>query len=114
MAIPNNNTTGITREFIVSAQDNLRVEHVAVTVNINHTARGNLKIMLTSPSGYVSRLAEVHSDSGNNFANWTFMTVRNWGENGAGTWRLKISDESGTGNTTGGTLTLATMEVFGS
>ena len=114
VAIPNNNTTGITREFIVSAQDNLRVEHVAVTVNINHTARGNLKIMLTSPSGSVSRLAEVHSDSGNNFANWTFMTVRNWGENGAGTWRLKISDESGTGNTTGGTLTLATMEVFGS
>jgi len=114
VAIPNNNTTGITREFIVSAQDNLRVEHVTVTVNINHTARGNLKIMLTSPSGSVSRLAEVHSDSGDNFANWTFMTVRNWGENGAGTWRLKISDESGTGNTTGGTLTLATLEVFGS
>ncbi len=113
VAIPNQNTTGITREFTVAAQDNIRVEHVTVTVDINHTSRGNLKITLTSPSGTVSRLAEVHSDSGNNFPNWTFMTVRNWGENAAGTWRLKITDESGTGNTNGGTLTAATMEVFG-
>lgn len=114
VAIPNQNTTGITRELVVPAQDNLRVEHVTVTVNISHTARGNLKITLTSPSGTVSRLAEVHADSGDNFPNWTFMTVRNWGENAAGTWRLKITDESGTGNTTGGTLTSATMEVYGS
>jgi subtilisin family serine protease len=114
VAIPNINTTGITREFNVSAQDNLRVEHVTVAVSITHTARGNLKITLTSPSGTVSRLAEVRSDSNDNYSNWKFMTVRNWGENAAGTWRLKISDESGTGNTTGGTLTLATMEVFGS
>jgi subtilisin family serine protease len=114
VAIPNINTTGITREFNVSAQDNLCVEHVTVAVSITHTARGNLKITLTSPSGTVSRLAEVRSDSNDNYSNWKFMTVRNWGENAAGTWRLKISDESGTGNTTGGTLTLATMEVFGS
>jgi subtilisin-like proprotein convertase family protein len=114
VAIPNQNTTGITREFTVSAQNNLRVEHVTVLVNVNHTARGNLKITLTSPSGTVSRLAEVHSDSGDNFSNWTFMTVRNWGENAAGTWRLKITDESGTSNTTGGTLTAATLEVYGS
>ena len=113
VAIPNQNTTGVTREFTVAAQDNIRVEHVTVTVNINHTARGNLKITLTSPAGTVSRLAEVHSDSGDNFSNWTFMTVRNWGENAAGTWRLKITDESGTSNTAGGTLTAATLEVFG-
>jgi len=113
VAIPNQNTTGVTREFVVAAQDNIRVEHVTVTVNINHTARGNLKITLTSPSGSVSRLAEVHTDSGDNYANWTFMTVRNWGENAAGTWRLKITDESNSSNSTGGTLNLATMEVFG-
>jgi len=113
IAIPNNNTTGITREFTISAQDNLRVEHVTVLVNVNHTERGNLKITLTSPSGTVSRLAEVHADTASNYGNWTFMTVRNWGENATGTWQLKITDESNTGNTTGGTLTLATLEVFG-
>ena len=114
VAIPNQNTTGITREFIIAATNNIRVEHVTVTVNINHTARGNLRITLTSPSGTVSRLAEVRSDSNDDYANWKFMTVRNWGENAAGTWLLKISDESGTSNTTGGTLTQATMEIFGS
>ena len=114
VAIPNQNPTGITREFVIAATNNIRVEHVTVTVNINHTARGNLRITLTSPSGTVSRLAEVRSDSNDNYANWKFMTVRNWGENAAGTWLLKISDESGTSNTTGGTLTQATMEIFGS
>jgi len=113
VAIPNNNTTGITREFVITPQNNLRVEHVTVTVNINHTARGNLKVTLTSPSGTVSRLAEVHSDTNDNYANWTFMTVRNWGENAVGTWQLKVTDESNSSNSTGGTLTLATMEVFG-
>ncbi|MFM8364075.1 MAG: S8 family serine peptidase [Verrucomicrobiota bacterium] len=113
VAIPNQNTIGITREFTIAPTDNLRLEHVTVTVNINHNARGNLKVTLTSPSGTVSRLAEVHSDSGDNYPNWTFMTVRNWGENAVGIWRLKISDESGTGNTIGGTLTSATLEFFG-
>jgi subtilisin-like proprotein convertase family protein len=113
VAIPNQNTTGITREFVVAPQDNIRVEHVTVAVNINHTARGNLKITLTSPSGTVSRLAEVRSDSNDNYANWTFMTVRNWGENASGTWRLKVTDESATSNTTGGTLTAAAVEIFG-
>jgi subtilisin family serine protease len=114
VAIPNKNTTGITREFVITPQNNLRVEHVTVTVNINHSARGNLKITLTSPNGTVSRLAEVHSDTNDNYANWTFMTVRNWGESALGTWQLKVTDESDASNTAGGTLTLATMELFGS
>ena len=114
VAIPNKNTTGITREFVITPQDNLRVEHVTVTLNISHTARGNLKITLTSPTGTVSRLAEVHSDTNDNYANWTFMTVRNWGENALGTWQLKVTDESDVSNTAGGTLTLATMDLFGS
>lgn len=113
IAILNNNTTGITREFVITPQDNLRVEHVTVMVNINHTSRGNLKITLTSPSGTVSRLAEVHTDTNDNYANWTFMTTRNWAENAVGTWQLKVTDESSASNTAGGTLTLATMEVFG-
>jgi subtilisin-like proprotein convertase family protein len=114
VAIPNQNPTGITREFTIAPSDNLRVEHVTVTVSITHTARGNLNISLTSPSGTVSRLAEVRSDSNDNYASWTFMTVRNWGENAVGTWRLKISDESNSSNSNGGTLTAASIEIFGS
>ncbi len=114
VAIPNQNTTGITRQFVISPADNLRVEQVTVTVNINHTSRGNLKVTLTSPSGTLSTLAEVHADSGDNYPNWKFMSLRHWGENAAGTWVLKVSDESAASNTTGGTLTAATLDIFGS
>ncbi len=111
-SIPDNNATGITRTFDLGSS-NLRVEHVTVRVNINHTSRGNLAITLTSPSGVQSRLTELHTDSGNNYSDWTFMTVRNWGENSAGTWSLKIADRSTSGNSTGGTLTAAELTVHG-
>ncbi len=112
VSIPNNNTTGITRSFDFSSSA-LRVEHVTVRVNINHTARGNLEITLTSPSGMSSRLAEVHNDSGDNFSDWMFSSVRHWGEPSTGTWTLKIADRSSTGNTTGGTLTSAEVVIHG-
>lgn len=112
-SIPNNNATGTTRTFDLGAS-NLRVEHVTVRVSINHTARGNLAITLTSPSGTASRLAEVRSDANDNYSDWTFMTVRNWGESSRGTWTLRVADQSNTGNSTGGTLTAAEIVVFGS
>jgi subtilisin-like proprotein convertase family protein len=111
--IPNNNTTGITRSFNLSAS-NIRVEHVTVRVAINHSARGELAISLTSPGGMTSRLAEVHADTNPNYQNWTFSSVRNWGEASNGVWTLKIADSSSTTNTTGGTLTSAVLTVFGS
>ena len=86
------------------------MERVTVTVNINHTSRGQLAVTLTSPAGTASRLAEVHADTGNNYANWTFSTLRCWGENSGGNWTLKITD---TGSGTTGTLTAATLTVYG-
>ncbi|MCU0782154.1 MAG: S8 family serine peptidase, partial [Akkermansiaceae bacterium] len=112
VAIPDSNATGITREFDFSAT-NLRVEHAAVRLTINHTARGNLEITLTSPSGMVSRLTDIHSDSNNNYADWTFTSVRHWGESASGTWRLKIADRSTSGNSTGGTLVAAELTLHG-
>lgn len=112
VAIPDNNATGITRSFDLSAT-RLRAEHVTVKLNVSHTSRGNLEITLTSPSGMVSRLAETHIDSNNDYANWTFSSVRHWGESAAGTWTLKIADRSTSGNATGGTLTAAELTLFG-
>jgi len=113
VSIPNNNATGITRSFNLSTS-NIRVEHVTVRVAINHSARGELAISLTSPGGMTSRLAEVHADTNPNYQNWTFSSVRNWGESSTGVWTLKIADSSSTTNTTGGTLTSAVLTVFGS
>lgn len=111
VTIPNNDSNGITRTFAIA--QNVRAEHVTVRLSINHTARGNLEIILTSPTGMASRLAEVHGDTGDNYSNWTFMSARHWGEIASGNWTLKIADRSNTGNTTGGTLTAAELTVFG-
>jgi subtilisin-like proprotein convertase family protein len=109
-AIPDNNATGITRSFNFSAT-NLRVEHATVRLNITHPYRGDLEISLTSPSGMVSRLAEDRSDGNDNYSNWTFTSVRHWGENASGTWTLKIADRSSSDT---GTLTSATITLYGS
>ncbi len=108
LAVPDNNATGVTSEFSTGAI--LRVEHVTVTVDISHKNRGQLEVLLTSPSGTVSRLAEKHGDDGDDYK-WTFMTVRNWGESAKGTWRLSVRDrESGTV----GVVNSAQLTIFGS
>ena len=112
LAIPENSGTGATRSFNLSSS-NLRVEHVTLKLSLNHSARGNLEITLTSPSGMVSRLAEVREDPTANYGAWTFMSVRHWGETAVGNWTLKVADLSGTNNTAGGTLTSAELTVFG-
>ena len=111
--IPDNLAAGVTRTFNLAAT-NLRVEHVTLKLSATHTARGNLQITLTSPSGMSSTFAAVRPDTNDNYSNWTFSSVRNWGENSAGTWILKVADLSSTSNSTGGTLTAAELKVFGS
>jgi subtilisin-like proprotein convertase family protein len=109
VAIPDNNATGITRSFDLSAS-NLRVEQVTLTLSATHISRGHLAVTLTSPSGMVSRLAERHADTGNHYSAWTFSSMRCWGENSQGIWTLRVSDL--TSGTTG-TLTAATLTVHG-
>ncbi len=109
VSIPDNNAAGVTRSFDFSAS-NLRVEHVTVKVSVGTVRTGQLEVTLTSPSGTVSRLAEKHSDTTNRYTGWTFMTVRNWGENSRGTWTLKVADRT---SGTVGTLTAAEMTIYG-
>lgn len=89
--IPDNNSTGLTSSFIVN--NNISLEHVEVVFNATHSFRGNLEVILTSPSGTQSILAEQHNDSGDHYNNWQFMSVRNWGESSQGTWTLKVADK---------------------
>jgi len=92
-SIPDNDPTGVTSTFVVS--DNITLEHVEVIFEATHTYRGDLEIVLTSPSGTQSILAEQHfEDFNNDYSNWQFMTVRNWGESSQGTWSLKIADRA--------------------
>ncbi len=109
-AIPDNNSNGVTCVFNTTALPALRVEHVTVTVNILHPYRGDLAITLTSPSGMKSRLAEKHDDPNDNYASWTFMSVRHWGETSSGTWSVNIADLAA-GDT--GTVTSIQLDIYG-
>ena len=112
--IPDSNSNGVTLSFNLVAT-NIRVEHVTLKLNVSHSGRGDLKITLTSPSGMVSELSNFHNDPNDNY-NWTFSSVRHWGENSKGTWKLNISDCNGSvnGNSTGGMLNDAQLQVYGS
>jgi subtilisin-like proprotein convertase family protein len=72
--------------------DPIKVETVEVRVNVTHTYRGDLRFLLTAPSGTQSILGALRPDSGDNYSNWVFSTVRNWDESAVGTWTLAISD----------------------
>jgi len=79
-------------EFSVTVPVDLKLESVDVMVDISHPNRGDLDIVLESPSGYSSWLAEEHSDSSNDYYNWMFNTVHHWDESSFGNWTLKIRD----------------------
>ena len=69
----------VTKESLKKA--NLkRVEHVTVTMNINHTRRGDLSVELRSPGGMVSHLSVVRrlDDAPVGYKDWTFMSVAHW------------------------------------
>lgn len=108
LAIPDNNMTGTSASFNI--QENLRVEQVTLRLNISHTRRGDLEIFLTSPSGMESQLAEKRTDTGNHYSDWTFMSVRHWGESAQGVWTVRVADRS---SGTSGTLNAALLTLYG-
>ena len=57
-----------------------RLEHVTVTMNINHTRRGDISVELHSPAGVTSYLSEARKNDNEavGYIDWTFMTVAHW------------------------------------
>lgn len=57
-----------------------RLEHVTVTMNVNHSRRGDLSVELRSPEGVVSYLstARRNDNEGMGYVDWTFMSVAHW------------------------------------
>ncbi|KAH9454587.1 hypothetical protein MJO28_007588 [Puccinia striiformis f. sp. tritici] len=79
------------------------LEHITVAVNIKHTRRGNVRVLLISPHGSVSILAahRRYDDASTGFPGWVFMTVKHWGENPVGAWTLSVQDPIGAPDTNG-------------
>ncbi|KAH7027647.1 peptidase S8/S53 domain-containing protein [Microdochium trichocladiopsis] len=90
---------GLTSSFTVTKDMMLkanlaRLEHVTVTMNVEHSKRGDLSVDLISPSGLVSHIATTRKGdlSGDGYADWTFMSVVHWGEDGVGDWKIIVKD----------------------
>ena len=79
-------------EFNLSVPVDLRLESIDIFVDITHDARGELDIVLQSPSGHESWLAEEHTDNNADYSNWRFGTVQHWDESSQGDWTLKVRD----------------------
>ncbi|SVB01112.1 uncharacterized protein METZ01_LOCUS153966, partial [marine metagenome] len=103
--IPDGNTSW--SEYTTVVTDEYSLESVDLVVDITHAYRGDLDIVLVSPSGTESWLAESRSDNGNDYSDWMFSTVRHWDESSLGTWTLKVRDSS-----TGDNGTLNSWELI--
>ena len=57
-----------------------RLEHVTVTMNVNHTRRGDLSVELRSPEGLISHIATTRRGDAfvGGYDDWTFMSVAHW------------------------------------
>ncbi|KAI1436799.1 peptidase S8/S53 domain-containing protein [Xylaria sp. CBS 124048] len=92
----------VTKEMLDQA--NLeRVEHVTVTMNVEHSQRGDLSVDLISPDQITSHIAATRrlDTSVEGYNDWTFMSVAHWGESGIGNWTIvirdtKVNDHKGT------------------
>ncbi|PNP86030.1 hypothetical protein FNYG_01086 [Fusarium nygamai] len=71
-----------------------RVEHITVTMNVEHTRRGDLSVDLISPDNVVSHLAVARRGDAKEegYIDWTFMSVAHWGESGVGKWTIVVRD----------------------
>lgn len=91
-----------------------RVEHITLTMNVEHQRRGDLSVELISPSGMSSYLSTARRDdeAPYGYVDWTFMSVAHWGEAGVGNWTVLIKDtKPGNGKT--GTFTDWKLRLWG-
>jgi kexin len=69
----------VTQEMLTKANVET-LEHVTVTMNVNHTRRGDLSVELRSPEGLVSYLSTPRRNDAarTGYSDWTFMSVVHW------------------------------------
>jgi len=89
--VPDDDPEGIT-ETIQIDQD-LRIEHVEIILNVQTTWVGDLQIELTSPHGTTSVLAEGgRSPSADDLVDFRFTSVKHWDELAQGLWTVRVAD----------------------
>jgi len=95
LSIPDNNTTGVSNAITVSNSGITKIEFVGITFSADHPYSGDLEIMLTSPAGTASLLAEKHlceSKICTPYSDWVFGSANFLGEAADGFWTLTVKD----------------------
>jgi len=75
--------------------DDFVAESTVVLLDLSHYSRGDLEVELVSPSQTKSVLVPGKRPENTQLEGderWKLMTLKNWGEDPTGTWRLKIRD----------------------
>lgn len=92
-AIPDNNLAGVSSSVVVD--EDFTIEFVDITFSApDHPYWGDLEIVLTSPAGTRSVLAEKHQSdrTAYRYDKWRFGSTRHLGEGARGTWTLTVRD----------------------
>ncbi len=89
--LPDNNATG--SSFTVTLNNNIEIEHIALTIAMNVDFIGDLSIILTSPEGTeIEVLAENLNVGTSVNGTWTFGIDHLRGELSQGTWTVRLAD----------------------
>ncbi len=103
-AIPDNNATGIT--VLLPVANTSPITSVALSLNINHTYRGDLIVSLISPAGTTYSVSNRAGGSADNLVVTNQAVASFNGQSPNGNWQLKVSDRAAvdTGNLTAWSL----------
>jgi subtilisin-like proprotein convertase family protein len=97
LSIPDVDPVGVTSEITIT--DNLSIEAVQISLQIEHPHASELGVVLESPSGMVSNLLYYNSGiAQGSIENEIILSNAFLGESAAGTWKLKVFDAT-SGNT---------------
>ena len=80
-------------DYSFQVTNDLCLEQVQVRIKTTHQYRGDLRIVLTSPSGVESVLQNANSDSSAGPEDWTYMSTHHFYESSFGTWNVRFIDE---------------------
>jgi len=87
----------LSSRITIDPEDDMTVEWVEVEFEATHNYIGQLEIVLISPDGTESVLAETHGNGlytgDDDSYDWTFTSARHWGESAVGEWKLQVSDK---------------------
>lgn len=94
LTIPDNSTTWAVRNIVVSGMPSSLV-NASVSLNISHTYRGDLEVMLTSPGGRSIMLSSREGGSADNIVISGMNISSSYaGTNPNGTWKLSVRDRA--------------------